>query len=92
MLCEMWTSQKNGKEISALLVVDMRKSLQEMMGVAQMNLKKVQNKQNKIYDKGTSNCTLNVSDKVLALLPNTQHPLKLEWRGPCESCLLLKLK
>ena len=30
------------------------------------------------------NRTLNAGNKVLVLLPNPQHPLRLEWRGPYE--------
>ena len=63
------------EDISIPLVVEMRRRLQEMMGIAQANLKKAQNKQKKIYDRNTRNHTLTSGNKVLVLLPNPQHPL-----------------
>ena len=89
VLPDTWMGQKDDEDISTPLVVEMRRRLQEMMGIAQANLKKAQDKQKKIYDRNTRNRTLNAGNKVLVLLPNPQHPLRLEWRGPYE--VLLKV-
>ena len=45
VLRDTWTGQKDDEDISTPLVVEMRRRLQEMMGIAQANLKKAQDKQ-----------------------------------------------
>ena len=84
VLRETWTGQKDDEDISTPLVVDVRRRLQEMMGIAQANSKKPQDKQRKIYYKNTHNHTLTAGNEILVLLPNPQHLLWLEWRGPYE--------
>ncbi len=44
--------------------------------------RRAQSRQKLFYDRGTSHRTLAPGEKVLILLPNPHHSLKLEWFGP----------
>ena len=69
----------------AAYVCEMRKKLQEMAELVQVNAKKAQQKQKVYYDCGVQQRVLKEGEKFLVLLPNARNRLKLEYVvGPYE--------
>ena len=63
--------------------MDMRKKLQGIMGLVEINMERAQKRrQKKLYDRRALQRSLAAGEMVLALLPNPHHSLKLEWMGP----------
>lgn len=82
VLKESWTGEEQQQVVIASQVLGMREKLQEMMGLVQVNAEKAQRKQKRLYDHRTNQRVLAAGERVLALLPNPHHSLKLEWMGP----------
>ena len=68
----------------AAYVCEMRKRLQEMAELVQVNANKAQQKKKVYYDRGVQQRVLEEGEKVLVLLSNACNRLKLEWVGPYE--------
>ena len=81
VISEVWTGESGDQELVVSQVVQMRERLQEMMELVQINAEKAQCRQKRLYDRGTSQRTFAAGEKVLVLLPNPHHSLKLEWFG-----------
>ena len=60
----------------------MRQRLAEMAQLVADNTSKNQRRQKEQYDKGTKQCSFEVGDQVLVLLPSGTNKLKLQWTGP----------
>ena len=82
VLREEWTEDETSKTPIAAHVEQMRDRLEEMMEIVKKNMTRAQGNQKRIYDKSTRERELKVGDQVLALLPNEENKLKLEWVGP----------
>ena len=60
----------------------MKQRLAEMAQLVADNTFKNQRRQKEKYDKGTKQCSFEVRDQVLVLLPSGANKLKLQWTGP----------
>ena len=82
VLKESWTGVTEPESPVAAYVCEMRKRLQEMAELVQVNADKAQQKQKAYYDRGVQRRVLKEGEKVLVLLPNAHNRLRLEWVGP----------
>jgi len=60
----------------------MRDRIEETCEMAQRELMKVQNGNQKYYNRNAKNRKLNIGDSALLLLPTAHNKLTLSWRGP----------
>ena len=60
----------------------MRDRIEETCEMAQRELMKVQNRNQKYYNRHAKNRKINIGDSALLLLPTEHNKLTLSWRGP----------
>jgi len=84
ILKKLWTEEEEDQEVKTAYqyVVDMRDRLEETCEMAQRELMKVQNRNQKYYNRHAKNRKLNIGDSALLLLPTEHNKLTLSWRGP----------
>ena len=64
------------------VVLELRERLDDTMKIAQEELKRIQAKNKRPYDRGAKRRAFQVGDKVLILLPTDNNKLLLQWHGP----------
>jgi len=83
ILKKLWTEEEDQEVKTAYqYVVDMRDRIEETCEMAQCELMKVQNRNQKYYNRHAKNRKLNTGDSALLLLPTEHNKLTLSWRGP----------
>ena len=82
VLRKSWTDESKDQGTAVAKVVEMREKLKEMMGLVQVNMERAQERQKRLYDRGTQPHNFAAGEQVLVLLPNPRQSLKLERFGP----------
>jgi len=84
ILKKLWTEEEEDQKVKTAYqyVVDMRDRIEETCEMAQRELMKVQNRNQKYYNRRAKNRKLNIGDSALLLLPTEHNKLTLSWRGP----------
>jgi hypothetical protein len=75
-----WGSAKVSEDLN--YVLETRKRLRHMQEIVYENLKGMQEKQKKLYDRQSSRRLFGVGDKVLVLLSTPGSKLEMKWQGP----------
>ena len=65
-------------------MIDLRERLEKTCKLAHNNVRKLDIKQNALYDKRARTRKFDVGDKVLMLLPGDSNKVLLQWDGPYE--------
>ena len=63
-------------------VTELRECLEDLLKLAQAELKKSQKRYKKHYDKNAKPRCLETGEQVLILLPTESNELLMQWRGP----------
>ena len=84
ILKEQWTNEDDDKEVKTTYqyVIDLREKIEETCKLAQKELRKVQERNQKYYNRKTKQKKLEVGDMALLLLPTDHNKLLLHWKGP----------
>jgi len=84
LLQRIWTGEEEDSEVKTAYqyVVDLRERIEETCELAKNELSKVQVRNQKYYNRRTTESKLHVGDSVLLLLLTEQNKLTLAWRGP----------
>lgn len=84
ILKELWMKDEADEEVKNVYeyIGDLRNRIKETCNLAAQEIEKSQAKSKTRYDKKTKERKLQVGDKVLLLLPTSNHKLMLKWKGP----------
>lgn len=83
VLREGWeATDKPGKKNILSYVLKMREHLQKTTALARENLQHSQARQKEWYDRTARSRTFEPGEKVLLLLPTSEHKLLAKWQGP----------
>ncbi len=61
-------------------VLDLRQRLEDTCALAHQELRNVQKKQKRLYDRSTKPLKIEPGDKVLVFLPSENNKLLLQWK------------
>jgi hypothetical protein len=84
ILKELWTQDGVEPEVKTTYeyVVDLRNRLKETCELAQVELRKAQEKQKSYYNRKAVQREFKVGSRVLILRPNNYNKLLMQWQGP----------
>lgn len=84
VLKQMWLQEGTDDEVksSYQYVFDLREKLEEVMELANNNLRNSQARYKSYYDKGAKTRSFDTGDQVLILLPTDANKLLMQWKGP----------
>ncbi len=84
VLRETWEEGPSGSKNEIQHVLDLRTKLHTLGQLSMENLLQAQDKQSRLYNRGTRLCNFAPGDKVLVLLPTSSSKLLAKWQGPFE--------
>ena len=84
ILRELWTSNIEEPEVknSYQYVFELRKKLDDTLGIAHSELQKAQQRGKHYYDRNAKVRKFKPGDKILVLLPTDHNKLLMQWKGP----------
>jgi transposase InsO family protein len=84
ILRELWTKKELEPEVKTTYeyVIDLQNRLKETCELAQIELKKAQEKQRKYYNLKSVKREFEPGSKVLIMRPNNNNKLLMQWQGP----------
>ncbi len=84
ILRETWEEGPSGSKNKIQHVLDLRTKLHTLGQLSMENLLQAQDKQSRLYNRGTRLRNFAPGDKVLVLLPTSSSKLLAKWQGPFE--------
>ncbi len=84
VLRETWEEGPSGSKNEIQHVLDLRTKLHTLGQLSMENLLQAQDKQSRLYNRGTRLRNFAPGDKVLVLLPTSSSKLLAKWQGPFE--------
>ncbi len=84
VLRETWEEGPSGSKNEIQHVLDLRTKLHTLGHLSMENLLQAQDKQSRLYNRGTRLHNFASGDKVLVLLPTSSSKLLAKWQGPFE--------
>ncbi len=84
VLRETWEEGPSGSKNEIQHVLDLRTNLHTLGQLSMENLLQAQDKQSRLYNRGTRLHNFAPGDKVLVLLPTSSFKLLAKWQGPFE--------
>ncbi len=84
VLRETWEEGPSGSKNEIQHVLDLRTKLHTLGQLSMDNLLQAQDKQSRLYNRGTRLRNFASGDKVLVLLPTSSSKLLAKWQGPFE--------
>jgi hypothetical protein len=88
ILRTLWTGEVPEPEVKTTYqyVLDLQERIEETCKLAREELKKVQGRNQKRWNKNSKLRELTVGQKVLYLVPLRSNKLQFQWKGPAEVC------